>query len=756
MINSSDSTKNGAMTANLLKHPTCGETAQKTARTADAIAGMKLRPAVFARYRDLSKLRYDYPLVLTRGDAGEATTQSLSRIVDSILQEIAPRGMEGERLRKHVLKLEEEIRTLVLDGAEGSLSELWQLAENVLLSSTDTSKQGALKDCLARAGAALTLDGEVIDCNEETPVELLTHLWGDVQAGKARRFLDKVDRLILGLSNILKVDFMKSDDAGTLERLKHSFGTGFEQAFDFEAMSRLLEPVSRKDSLPKKRRQRIDTALAALKSQRFFAPVRPYLECSGAEPHCFVFDSCTRAIDAFRDRLPEIASLVAAIGIAELELDNRYRNSVHDPYFDRFDENALTPAELALFPSYLVCVREGNFDDAEQAMLIEALSSGLPIKVLIQSDDILEVRSIGTGKFSFGRKGSQLASMAIGLNGAYVLQSSSSHLYQMSNRILRGLTFDGPALFSVFSGCCRDAPDIPPYLQAAAAMESRAFPAFTYDPAAGSDLDSRFCIDVNSQADIDWPVYRLDYEDEELQRIVEHHGFTFADFVACDRRYAGHFARIPRSRWHEGMIPVADAPKPENQVRTERIPYVPMVDDGNVLQKLAVDDELIRATHRCAEMWHALQELGGFNSSHAQRLLDKEREIWQRQKELELETLDARTARESRTPGVAQEAGSRDETSQVELEEVIETSADEPYIETPRCTTCDECIQINNRMFVYDENKQAHIADPDAGTYRDLVEAAESCQVCIIHPGKPRNPDEPGLNELIKRAEPFC
>ena len=58
-------------------------------------------------------------------------------------------------------------------------------------------------------------------------------------------------------------------------------------------------------------------------------------------------------------------------------------------------------------------------------------------------------------------------------------------------------------------------------------------------------------------------------------------------------------------------------------------------------------------------------------------------------------------------------------------------------------------------MFAYNENKQAYIANPDAGTFRELVEAAESCQVAVIHPGKPRNPKEPGLDELIKRAEPF-
>ena len=58
-------------------------------------------------------------------------------------------------------------------------------------------------------------------------------------------------------------------------------------------------------------------------------------------------------------------------------------------------------------------------------------------------------------------------------------------------------------------------------------------------------------------------------------------------------------------------------------------------------------------------------------------------------------------------------------------------------------------------MFVYDANKQAVIKDLAAGTYKQMVEAAENCQVSIIHPGKPRNPAEPGLDELLKRAEPF-
>lgn len=55
--------------------------------------------------------------------------------------------------------------------------------------------------------------------------------------------------------------------------------------------------------------------------------------------------------------------------------------------------------------------------------------------------------------------------------------------------------------------------------------------------------------------------------------------------------------------------------------------------------------------------------------------------------------------------------------------------SDEAYPETPRCASCNECIQINTAMFAYDANKQAYIANVNAGTYRQLVEAAESYQV---------------------------
>jgi pyruvate-ferredoxin/flavodoxin oxidoreductase len=79
----------------------------------------------------------------------------------------------------------------------------------------------------------------------------------------------------------------------------------------------------------------------------------------------------------------------------------------------------------------------------------------------------------------------------------------------------------------------------------------------------------------------------------------------------------------------------------------------------------------------------------------------------------------------------------------------------EPWIETERCTTCNDCININTKLFAYDENKQAYIKDPRAGTFRELVLAAEKCPAELIHPGTPLNPKEKDLAKWVERAKRF-
>jgi pyruvate-ferredoxin/flavodoxin oxidoreductase len=79
----------------------------------------------------------------------------------------------------------------------------------------------------------------------------------------------------------------------------------------------------------------------------------------------------------------------------------------------------------------------------------------------------------------------------------------------------------------------------------------------------------------------------------------------------------------------------------------------------------------------------------------------------------------------------------------------------EPSIDSALCTACNECTNLNKRMFAYNAKKQAYIKDPRAGTFRELVLAAEKCPVRIIHPGTPLNRAEKDLDQWIARAKPF-
>jgi ferredoxin len=90
-----------------------------------------------------------------------------------------------------------------------------------------------------------------------------------------------------------------------------------------------------------------------------------------------------------------------------------------------------------------------------------------------------------------------------------------------------------------------------------------------------------------------------------------------------------------------------------------------------------------------------------------------------------------------------------------ELPEEEALAFDEPYIDLPLCTTCNECTNINPRIFQYNANKQAFIADASAGTFAELVKATELCPARCIHPGKPRSDDSTATPELVERASKF-
>lgn len=700
-----------------------------------------LHPAILAGYRDLTSLRYDFPLVLTRNSA-----QSLSGLIDGALKEIAADG-DAERIRKHALRIEREIRRLVAEGATGSLTKLWDAAVARVGEKSDELLQNSLK----RLRAGLKIDGEVIDCDRTMPARLVQHLWQVGQDCKAQAFRADISKLIMKLSDILSAEFVHSKEGQSAERLRASVGAVHQTAFDFDALSRLLADSTPAVRMPESRRQRVRGLLSVLRAQRFYAAGGEADKWIGVgEPYSFVFKKCSDAVVAYRERLPKMIELAKAIAIARLEIAGEYSEARHDAFFAEFGANGLDPEDLALFPDYLICLRAGDFAASESELILRAFAAGMPVKLVVQTDDLIEQSPIGDDTLISSLRNRQLASTAIASGASYVLQASGSSLFQLRDQIVRGLAFAGPALFSIFSGA--SGTGIPAYLTAAAAVESRAFPAFTYDPSAGADWASRFSLNANSQLNLNWPVQRLDYEDADQQLVSESLAFTAVDFAACDPRCAKYFAKVSREKWNDDMVPVSEFLAHEPKDLTEKVPCLLMVDRDNQLQKVIVNDKLVREARRCVEAWRSLQELGGIHNSHAAMLVERERKAWAEQAR---PVAEAKPAAAESAPAAVAPAAAPVAAAPSVAEAAPEKSPDEAYIETPRCTTCNECTQINDKMFGYNDDKQASIINPDAGTYRQLVEAAENCQVSIIHPGKPRNLNEPGLDELKARAEAF-
>jgi hypothetical protein len=678
----------------------------------------KYRPALFARYKDLTSLRYDFPIVLNRGKAADQTLISLSRLVDNALAALSE-NPDADRIARQGYRLELEVRRELKTRESSDLADVWQIAADRLAVS---EKDENFRDSANQLMSVFDASGDIVDVDSDLPLRAVQHAWHSIQNNKTDAFRNKAERLLLRLRDILAAEKVNSKSGRASASLKSAVGASFEDAFDFDAMSKILEEAKPGSMLSDARRTRIHKLIDVLENQRFYA-----LGNGGPEPYIFAFDRCSEAQKAYQERHSEAVELAKTLAVAELEVNGDYRDATHDVVFEGFGDNGLDADQLAGLPHYLVCTNANSLDPAETANMVELLAAGMPIKVLVQTDDVLERSPVAEGHVALGLRARQLVATAIGLTDVFVFQSTASHLFRKHG------------------GDNGHTGEVPPYLVAAAAMESRVFPTLVYDPSAGSDWATRLSVEDNPKPDDDWPVSPFAFEDKDLQAQSVELAFTLADFMAMDKRFFGHYAVVPKADWSNALMPVPEALATSLKSIPDKVPCVTLVDDKDEIQKAILDNRTLLEVERSLTMWHSLQELGGIHNSHAERLLAQERK----------RLADISQTEDSDEVPVGEPASPEtvDDPMMEPVEE--EVQSDEPYIETARCTTCNECTEINGKLFAYNENKQAYIADATAGTFRQLVEAAEGCQVSIIHPGKPQNPKEPGLDDLIKRAAEF-
>ena len=413
-------------------------------------------------------------------------------------------------------------------------------------------------------------------------------------------------------------------------------------------------------------------------------------------PERWVFRSCAQLIDAISPRLQELNLLLDAAAGAHLETRDSAQLA---PSWMRADAFALLPASLLMLDA-------DSLSEHEHSMLLQLLSTRLPLRILCTSASLA---SAGLPEALFaasssGGPAAQLAALARGLGHVRVVQTALSHLPDHSAQLSDAFAYPGPVLLAIYTG--EGHPYWAPYLAAAAARAARVFPSYVFDP------DLRRCeLDHNPAPEAPWPRAPFASEDPQQGRVDNDEAFTAAHWFASQAA-GSEVTALASDAWDESLVPF-DAYHGEPGVR----PYISMVDEHDQLLRVVVSGTLLDRTSQVAESWRRLQ-LSAASSARVPP-----------EREHELKHEHEHEHEHEHVPG-----------------------SGDAYIETSRCSSCDECVKRNPRMFAYNADRRAVLHNLRAGTYRDLIEAAEHCAMAVIHLGEPWDTDERGLDELRERA----
>lgn len=758
-------------------------------------------PALLHQHRDLSRVRHEYPVCLIPRGPG-APGRTLAQIFSDLVEtEAGEDGDAQRRFRQHALRLEFAVRSLA-SGVKtpGRLSDLCAKAADQLLETTPLSKDRAakLREDLEKVLQVLPVDGDVISCSSGAPEKLFQSAMSAFWSERAARYLPDLDEVIRETQNILDSANSRSEGAQSAEQLAEA--SAEEDGLDYEAMSNILGKSRLTDPLPSKRRKRIERALETMRRVRPLYASAAGKDAGGEPPfqlECVVND-CPAAAAQHHLRMSVMTDFFKSMRIARLEIDNKYHAVSHDPFFAHFDPSELTDEELTHCPPVLIYLDSVFIKKARKIELLNLLATGTPVKVLVQLGDLCHNDKDGTASPAPSWT-SQIASMVSAMGNVYVSQVTASRPSIMQESMMEGLHYNGPALFTVFCPDPASNPDLDTYLIAASAEEARTFPTFTYDPGKGETQADRVNVLQNPQNDRIWPVDNFVYQTEaEEQRQLEL-AFTPADFLLADKRFAHMFWNLPTEMWMEELVPLQEylqSPADDDDDAPERVPYLTAVDADGKVARVVPTRQILVAVERAAQAWRGLQEMGGIDNSHALALIAEEKARLEEEMKRQVEAIEQKYSSEldrdlgdlseeiiRRIAGqlIAQGQGAPSFTAfpkapaaappslptaearaeapaEAEVEEEEEDEAvtfDDPYIDTPLCTSCNDCMKVNAQVFLYNENKQAYLGDVSKATYEQLVQAAEKCPVHIIHPGKPKNPNEPNLDELVKRAAKF-
>lgn len=474
------------------------------------------------------------------------------------------------------------------------------------------------------------------------------------------------------------------------------------------------------------------------------------------------------AMGLFEGHMAKMADGFKAIRMAELELEGKYNPDEQQDFFRQFSWKNFTDDEWLLCPPVVAVGGDGAMYDIGFQNLSRALASGVPIKVMVVDTQVYSNtggQACTSGFISqvadmspYGKnwKGKTEIRKEVGLIGiahrsSFILQSSTSHLTHILEGYIDGLNSRRPAMFNIYTTCqpehgvADDASD----RQGKLAVESRAYPLFRYDPDLGTTFPECFNLEGNPSMESDWPMYTLDYVDENSTAGKLEVPMTFADFAVTEGRFRKHFKKAPREAWNDDMLPFHEFLLLDEDEREGRFPYIWAVDAKNRLTRVLCSQEIVLAAEERRDFWHQLKSLARLDRQVDVGAVVQQAKVEMAQKlSATLLSLSASGDTPALTAGTTATPGNGHGMPQAAAPADYEAV----WIDTPECTACDECMDINPNIFAYNDAKQAIVIDAKAGSFKDIVKAAEKCTAGCIHPGTPFNPNETGLDKLIQRA----
>jgi hypothetical protein len=765
---------------------------------------LPVRPAALRSLAARLRRSARHPFVLIRSDADDApiAARGLRDLVAEGLAALADDGRAARVLADNAERLVLMIARQLAQRPPGArlrslVSEAGrQLGEELAL---PAEEREVLAADLEGLGGHLPDGAVVVEIRDDTPLRLYLEALDAVRGPLRRAFLEELRGLRERLRDLLQLDRMQSSEGRAPQALAATLGSAGAEYLDPEALSRTLPGGSGSQDLDPVRRRRIEQSLERIDHHLDHLDRMPPLVL--VHPPGFSLaveaeqrehpDPLAAAVGVFDGLARRMGDLFAAVRTARLESAGHYRPELHDEALSQLDWESLTADELLVVPAVAALTTGRRLRQRDRASLSELLRSSRPVHVIVRDRVGAPEEAEDLSRFHV-----DLGYLVVAHREAFAVGSTLVR----PDRLVEGLVRAARALRPAVALVSLPAPEPGPgrALLAEAALEGRACPDFLYDPDGGQSWVDRFDLTPNPQPERPWPVHGVEYLENGETKTLEV-AFTFADAVALEPAYLRHLRVIPRVAWDEAQIPLAEYMEgfdPEG--REGRIPYLWVVDESETLQRAVVTRELAMACGDRLRAWRILQELAGYENVFAERAAAAARVQAQTEAEeqrAELERSHAEELERARRAGAEESierlaavllspeelaaplpaalappppaaplevppaAGAAEAAAPAPAEEAVEeeelVSFDEAYIDCPLCTTCNECTNLNSRMFQYNADKQAFIADPAAGTFEELVKAAELCPARCIHPGNPRKDDPTASADLIARAGPF-